>query len=184
MGLCRDRIHYVSACVWALYGAYDHLLYDYAQKYWPNLTTDDYIDDRLFALLASSTENEDARKFLEWHRDVHGRIVKNKDAETILRVRQVEAHRGSAGYSFYALWDMPSLHDVVTASGAVTMEPSQLGSTHPTVKHPILRSAINFEGYPSKSVEQVIESALGLMNEIVTEAENKFDLPNPRGEKT
>ena len=49
-----DFKYYVSACVWALYGADQHLLYDYAQTFWPTVSVEDYLDTRVFRLLATS----------------------------------------------------------------------------------------------------------------------------------
>ena len=151
-------------------------MYDYAQKYWLKLDISDFLDNKMFALLADVTDNDDAKRFLEWYREVQGRIDKNKDAHAILRVRRTEGHRGTTGYSFYSYFETPSLHDVVNASGAVTMgQYAQSGP--PATRLPTLP---HFDAYPGKPVEQVIEAALTLLNGIVTEAENKFGIPNPQ----
>ena len=182
--VANEYRYYVSACVWALYGSYDHLLYDYAQKYWPKLDISDFLDNKMFALLADATDNDEAKRFLEWYREVQGRIDKNEDAHAILKVRRIEGHRGTTAYSFYSYFEMPSLHDVVTASGAFRMgqyDPS--GMANPTefrpLTWPVVKSVVNFNDYPGKPVEQVIEAVLTLLSAIVTEAENNFGIPKP-----
>lgn len=41
---------YASACASAMYGSVQHLLYDYAKKYWPSADTGDYLDASSFLL--------------------------------------------------------------------------------------------------------------------------------------
>lgn len=181
-GISAEYRYYVSACVWALYGSRDHLLYDYARKYWPNLGTDDLLDQKTVNLIAKATNNDEAKQFLEWYASVQGRIDKNRDAKTVLDVRRVEAHRGTTSYIYYpfAYSDTPTLHDVVTASGAITIgtfDPEPMPAQTQILPVSVVKTIVHFLTYPDKPVEKVIEATLNLLNEIITEAENKFGIP-------
>lgn len=187
-----DFKYYASACVWALYGSYDHLLYDYARKFWPKLGTDDYLTRDNLKLVAKATENKEAKEFLKWYNKALGRIQENKDAMTIIKVRKVEAHRAQTQYYFINDFTV-SLHDAVTASGAITMatyyepwmpKPIEIGSipnVPPVVPIPSSMTTVkrigHFSDYPDKSVDKVIEDALILLDQIVSEAETKFGTP-------
>jgi hypothetical protein len=168
--------YYVSACVWALYGSYDHLLYDYAKKFWPELDTDVYLDNKTFDLVAAATGNEKAKSFIKWYREAQSEISRNMDSSTILKVRRVEAHRGTTDYGYWM-----GIHDAVSASGANIVYVSD--ATRPTPAHiPIeeMRAITYFSDYLDNPVEKVIENTLKLLDRIVSEAEAKFGvLPEP-----
>lgn len=111
--------YYTSACVWALYGSNEHLLYDYAKKYWPDISTNDYLNSEMFESKAKATKNEKAIDFLAWYQEAQGRIGQNKDASVLLKVRHIEAHRASVDYDY-----LVSLHDAVNVSGTIVITSS------------------------------------------------------------
>ena len=68
----------------------------------------------------------------------------------------------------------------VMASGAVTMSGSYkpwMPAAAEIQPKSYVKSIVHFLTYPEKPVEQVIEAALIFLNDIVTEAENKFGIP-------
>lgn len=89
-----------SACASALYSSTQHLLYDYAKKFWPSLTQDDYIDAYHVALLARATGNKTASDFVDWYNKLEGRIKSNPDANAALQARRAETHRTSPALFF------------------------------------------------------------------------------------
>ena len=169
--------YYVSACVWALYGSFDHLLYDYAMKFWPNLSVDDYLENRIFSLLAKATGNEEAEHFLQWYRQAQGRIDKDRDASTVLKARRVEAHRGSVDYDYTF-----TLHAMLNLSGSIEVRTFYTGAVPTGLTATIDPNAIpateaHFAGYPDNSVEVAIQNTFRLLSGFVSEAENRFGRP-------
>jgi hypothetical protein len=69
-----DFSFYLSACVSALYSCIQHLLFDYAKRYWPSLSAENHVDAWHFQLLAKTTAHQDALRFLDWYNKLDGQI--------------------------------------------------------------------------------------------------------------
>jgi len=97
--LSENTSYYVSACVAAIYGALNHLLYDYAVRFWaPRFDTNDFIDLESFKLIARITDDSQAMRFADWYGQAMGRMHNDADASALLRIRRMETHREDTLY--------------------------------------------------------------------------------------
>jgi hypothetical protein len=171
VGASNEYRYYVSACVWAVIGVREHLLYDYARMYWPNLGTGHHLDRGTLRLIAEATNHDEAKRFLAWYGKAQGRIEADADARTVLAVRKVEAHRGRTDISYFPYRsETPTLYDLVNVSGTMAVSTYVQAAT-------VQRITAYFDGHPDKQVEDTIGDTLILMNTLVTEAENTFGIP-------
>lgn len=166
-----DFRHYVSAIVSALYGSLQHLLYDYAHSFWPNIDESDYLDPRLFRLLAKSTNNSDALAFIKWYDGLPARINQNDAASIIWNVRRTETHRANTPFEYRL-----ELFDAVNMSGGTGSNIS--GHIEVSVYGPGggARPTPYFRENPSRSVEEVIASTISFIESLISEAEVGFPI--------
>ena len=66
----------LSAFLSAWRSVFDIMLYDYALKFFPSLTRDDYIKLDSFRLAAKAQNHEEASSFIKWY-DKKFRFLKN-----------------------------------------------------------------------------------------------------------
>jgi hypothetical protein len=187
--LTMDFRYYASACASALYGALQHLLYDYAMKNWKNIDEDDYLDSRLFRLLAKVTGDSGAVDFVEWYDALLKRIEKNDDARIAWNLRRMETHRVAAPYQYrLGLFEAVNMSAGTTISGHIeyavvrpsgTVIPS--GTSIPTRalvdEVPNSRVDAYFREKPSKPVRDVLGNTITFVDSLISEAELKFNLP-------
>lgn len=171
---------YSSACASAIYGSLEHLLFDYAKKFWPSLDAEEYLNSRLFSLLAKATAQADATRFIQWYNKLPGRIESNSDTREVWKIRHTETHRDTIALEFDAtLYEPMGIEDrlefgVMRPSGA--FEPS--GSRPPpkevvdAVQHSSV--AVFLRGYRSKQLADVFGSAWGFVKSVLDEADRDF----------
>lgn len=177
---------YASAFAFALHSSLQHLLYDYANKYWPQIGRDDYLDPRYFRLLAKATGNNQALRFVDWYNGLIGRINADNDTRLVWDIRQMEAHRGSSPLSFEKVMFEPAI-DISDNFEFGIIRPSHefisTGSDPPArnlvdaVQHS--SSAVYFryderERPNRKQVPDVFGSSLRFVENILNEAEAQF----------
>jgi len=174
---------YASACASAMYSSFQHLLYDYARKYWPSLTMEDRLDLRSLQITAKATRHLDASKFCDWYDKTSQRIRSNPDTAEIWQVRHTGTHRDTPPLDFYATVFQPI--DVTDRLEYGVVLPS--GSFHPSGSMPPSdqelkavqgsRVGVFFAGYRTKEVVDVFETALPFLESLVEEAEKQFGFP-------
>lgn len=175
--------YYVSASASAMYSCLEHLLYDYAKKYWRSFDTRDYLDARYFLLLAKATHNEDALQFIQWYNGLDARIESDKDAAQIWKIRRVETHRGTPPLDFVI--EILEPFDIADRLEYGLTLPSgefqSTGSIPPSQQQlrgaPGSRVTVYFTEYRRKETPDVFESALLLLESILGEADKKFGFP-------
>lgn len=174
---------YASACTSAMYSSFQHLLYDYARKYWPSLTMEDRLDLRSLQVTAKATGHQDALLFFDWYDKASQRIKSNPDTAEIWQVRHTGTHRATPPLDFYTPIFQPI--DVTDRLEYGVMSPS--GSFQPSGSMPPSerelgavegsRVGVFFAGYRVKEVLAVFESALPFIDSLTNEAEKKFGSP-------
>lgn len=176
--------NYVSACVSGIYGIMQHLLYDYAQKYWAKFDTNDYVDPSSFTLLAKITQNHEASKFVEWYNKAIGRINNNPDAAAVLKTRKLETHRSDVPYSY--IWELV-LDGSTNISSTIVFPQPTTERTREIVVPYLSRETVTamppgkltsiipvFDHYPEKPAVEVISNTITLLKSLVDEAETNF----------
>lgn len=184
-----DFTYYTSACASALYGSLQHLLYDYAKRYWPNITDDDYLNPKLFRLLAKATKRTDALDCVKWYDTLADQISKNRDAKIVWNIRHVDTHRGTTSFA-YQFEEL----DMVDMSGGTTfaiprLEYSELlpsgeivpsGASPPTslLLRELARQGrliVHFGGHARRPVQEILEGTFTFVRTLIDEAEAKFE---------
>jgi hypothetical protein len=174
---------YASACTSAMYSSFQHLLYDYARKYWPSLTMEDRLDLRSLQVTAKATGHQDALLFCDWYDKASQRIKSNPDTAEIWQVRHTGTHRDTPPLDFHTTIFQPI--DVTDRLEYGVMSPS--GSFQPSGSMPPSdndlravegsRVGVFFAGYRVREVLAVFESALPFIDSLIREAEKKFGSP-------
>lgn len=173
-----------SACTSALYSSIQHLLYDYAKKFWPSITGNEYIDAYHVALLAKTTGNEEATNFVEWYNKLEGRINSNPDSKAALEARKMEIHRVSPPLAFHAVtWEQAidiadrleygimSPQGIFTSSGAQRPTSTQLQAVQGST------TAVFFRSYATRQVPDTLNAAADFIKSLIDEAESRFGPP-------
>jgi hypothetical protein len=158
--------YFASACSSALYGSLQHLLYDYAKKFWPGIDQLDYLDTRLFQLLAKATNRSDARDFIEWYNGLIDRIRKDRDSSIVWDVRKIETRRGVLPYSYQQAFFEAVNFSSGTVTGRIALSVVQPNSV-----------SVYFKDYPDRSVQDAIGNTVTFVESLLDEAESGFGKP-------
>ncbi|MGA2627190.1 MAG: hypothetical protein ABSF63_09040 [Candidatus Bathyarchaeia archaeon] len=174
---------YASASVSAFYSSTQHLLYDYARKFWPSITAKEYVDAEHLTLLAKATGNEKATKFVGWYNKLWGRMKQNDEVKAVLEARTMEIHRGSPPLLFdVSLLDQVDITDqleygVMSPRGVFSSSGSRLPTPEQIHAVPGNRTAVFFPSYKTKQVLDTLSSAIDFVEKLVDEAESQFGSP-------
>ena len=179
----REFKFYTSACASAMYSSFQHLLYDYARKYWPSLTMEDRLDLRSLQVTTKATGHQDALVFCDWYDKATQRIKSNTDTAEIWQARHTGTHRDTPPLDFYTTVFQPIgvtdrlEYGVMSPSGIFQTSGSMPPSEHELTAVQGSRVGVFFAGYRTKEVLAVFESGLPLLESLVDEAYRQFGSP-------
>jgi len=171
---------YASACASAMYGSLQHLLYDYAKKFWPSLDAEEYLNSWLFSLLAKATQQSDAMRFVQWYNKLTGRIESNADAKEVWKMRHTETHRETLALEFDLIsYVTVGIEDqlefgVMRPSGAFESSGSRPPSKEAVNAVQDSSEAVFLRGYRSKQLPDVFSSAWEFVKSVLDEVERDF----------